>query len=64
MTTNTCEPAPPFWMLLRCFVLLCAGVYIFFTAFAMEVYVLLAAAAVCFLIAALPARKLLRHRPL
>jgi hypothetical protein len=62
VTTITQEPAPPFGMLLRSFVLFCAGVYLFFTAFAMEIYVLLPISVACFLVAALPARKLLKHR--
>jgi hypothetical protein len=62
MTTVTVEPAPPIRRLLVPFVFLCAGVYLLFTALVLQVYVLVPIAAWCFVIGAVPALRLLRHR--
>jgi hypothetical protein len=62
MTTSTSEPAPPVRRVLPPFVLLCAAIYLFFTALAMEVYALVPVAAACAALGAAPAVRLLRRR--
>jgi hypothetical protein len=55
------EPAPPLKLLLASFVALNVGVYVSFTALALETYLLLPVAAACFAAAFLPALKLVRR---
>ena len=62
MTTLTTEPAARFRVLLVPLIVLAAGIYLLFTALALEIYILVPIAAACFVIAFVPWLRLLRHR--
>jgi hypothetical protein len=61
MTAIGTEPAPPLRLLVPVG-FLCLGVYLWFTALALEIYVLAPIAVWCVVVAVVPALRLLRHR--
>ena len=62
MTTLTTEPAISARLFVVPFTLVCAAIYLLFTALVMEVYILLPIAAFVFLIAVAPAFRLLKRK--
>jgi hypothetical protein len=56
------EPTPPLAIPVLCLATVSLGVYLFFSAFALEWYPLVVVACVCFVAAGLPALKLVKHR--
>jgi hypothetical protein len=56
------EPAPPMAVAVLCLTIVSLGVYILFSALALEWYPLLLVALVCFVAAGLPALRLARPR--